>query len=100
MSGRFTASLALALLMPAAAALAQELPPAAQKDLWCGLAFSIIAEEAPGDATPEQRALAERYAEGGAMLTDRARAVYLESGYGEDRLAAHIQTRAPTWRGR
>ena len=89
-------ALAAAALVAVSAAggvsLAQEIPEETQKDLWCGLAFTHVATDAPGDATEEQKALAERFAEGGKVLTDRARAVLLESGYSDEALEKHIET--------
>ena len=61
-----TATLALAaVLLANAPALAQDVPEAVRKDLWCGIAFTIIAREAPGDASAEQKALATRFEDGG-----------------------------------
>lgn len=85
MRGCLAALVALVLGLPFSVA-AQEVPEDTERDLWCGLAFEIIAEQAPGDSTPEQKALAASYAEGGAMLTERARGVYLENGTTEERL--------------
>jgi hypothetical protein len=73
----------LGILAPARA---QEMPETVHRDLWCGLALTLLAEDAPADATDEQRALAARFAEGGTMLTDRARAALLETGLSDDAL--------------
>ena len=43
------------------AALAQEVPDAAKKDLWCGIAFGIISADVPADASDEDKALAKQY---------------------------------------
>ena len=90
MTGRLPALAALATLLTATLAHAQTVPGDTGRDLWCGLAFTIMAEEAPADASPDQKALAESFAAGGAMLTDRAAAILLESGYSDERLAAHM----------
>jgi hypothetical protein len=84
--------IALPLLLLSTAAFAQEVPEATKMDLWCGLAFSIVSEDAPGDATADQKAIIERFAEGGRQLTDRAKAIYLESGFTEENLNAHVDT--------
>ena len=80
------------LFVLSTAAFAQEVPEAAEMDLWCGLAFTIVSEDAPGDVTPDQQAIIDRFAAGGRQLTDRAKAVYLESGYTEQSLNAHLDT--------
>jgi len=77
-----------ALLLPAAA-LAQEVPEAARKELWCGIAFGIIAAELPADASAENQALAARFAAGSATLVARATAAHLEAGYTEPGFAAY-----------
>jgi hypothetical protein len=82
----------LPLLLFSGAAIGQQVPEATEMELWCGLAFTIVAEGAPNDATPEQKALAQRFAEGGQQLIDQARAVYLERGYTEESFAAHIDS--------
>lgn len=90
MTVRLPALAALAALLPATLAHAQSLPSETDRDLWCGLAFTVMAEEAPADASPDQKALAETFAAGGTMLTDRASAILLENGYSDERLAAHL----------
>jgi hypothetical protein len=60
-------------------------------DLWCGLALTHVAAQAPGDASEEQQALAARFAEGGAMLTDRARASLIENGYSDGQLETLVE---------
>jgi hypothetical protein len=87
--------LALPLLLLSTAAFGQEVPDDAVRDLWCGIAFTIVSEDAPGDVTPEQQAVIDRFAEGGRQLTDRAKAIYLESGYTEQSLNAHLDTLQP-----
>ena len=80
------------LLASTAAALAQQVPDAAQKDLWCGLAFGIVAAEAPSDATDEQKAIIKQFADGGEMLVDRAKGGHLQNGYTEETFAAYVET--------
>lgn len=82
---------AAALLLAAGPALAQDAPDAAQKDLWCGLAFGIVAAEAPSDATEEQKAIVKQFADGGQMLVDRAKAAHLQNGYTEETFAAYVE---------
>lgn len=89
---RSAAAFGVLLGLAAAPALSQEMADATRMDLWCGLALTLVAEGAPGDATEEQKALAARFAEGGLMLTDRAKALLLESGFSDDQLAAQVET--------
>lgn len=70
-------------------ALAQEVPEAARKDLWCGLAFGVIAADVPADASDEDKALAKQFADGSVMLIDRATAAHLEAGYDEAGFATY-----------
>ena len=74
------------LAFSSAAVLAQEVPQAAQMDMWCGTAFLLMTREAPTDAGAEKLAEARVYAEGGQRLVDRAIPIYLESGYTDDAL--------------
>lgn len=80
---------ALAALLLPTSALAQQIPEAAQMDLWCGLAFTVLAEDAPDEAPAE---LVARFAEAGKALTDRASAAYLENGFSEQALVARRET--------
>jgi hypothetical protein len=80
----------LSFVLLAGPAFAQSVPEATEMDLWCGLAFTIVAAGAPADATDEQKAVIERFADGGRQLTDRARAILLESGYTEESLNDHL----------
>lgn len=80
------------------AALAQEVPEAAKMDLWCGIAFGVIAADVPADASDEDKALAKQFADGSVMLIDRATAAHMEAGYDETSFAtykteqeAHVQ---------
>lgn len=82
----------LPILLFSTAAAAQQVPEASRMDLWCGLAFTIVAAGAPADAAPEQQAVIDRFAEGGQQLAERAQAVYLENGYTEQSLGAHLDT--------
>lgn len=79
--------LVLTLVLAPAAAFAQEVPAEAQMDLWCGTAFELMTRDAPADATPEKLAAAKVYADGGALLVNRALPIYLESGYSDAALA-------------
>lgn len=82
-------ALALFLLAPAMA-FAQTVPEDAARDLWCGVALGVIAGEAPADLPAERRDLVARFAEGGALLIDRARTAHLENGYTEEQFADHL----------
>jgi hypothetical protein len=75
----------LLVLLPVAA-LAQEVPAVAERDLWCGTALKLMTRDVPADITPEKQAAANVYAEGGQRLIDRAIPIYLESGYSSDML--------------
>lgn len=77
-------------LLPAVA-LAQEVPAEAQMDMWCGTAFELMTRDAPADATPEKLASAKVYADGGALLLERAIPIYLEAGYTDEALADYRQ---------
>jgi hypothetical protein len=68
-------------------AMAQEVPAEAQMDMWCGTAFELMTRDAPADATPEKLASAKVYADGGALLLQRAIPIYLEAGYTDEGLA-------------
>ena len=81
-------SFAALALLPFAA-LAQEVPGEAQMDMWCGTAFELMTRDAPADATPEKLASAKVYADGGALLLQRAIPIYLESGYTDEALAKY-----------
>ncbi|HEV2513870.1 MAG TPA: hypothetical protein VGV07_01360 [Devosia sp.] len=76
-----------ALTLLPRAALAQEVPAEAQMDMWCGTAFELMTRDAPADATPEKLASAKVYADGGALLLQRAIPIYLEAGYTDEALA-------------
>ncbi len=71
------------------AAIAQEVPAEAQMDMWCGTAFELMTRDAPADATPEKLASAKVYADGGALLLQRAIPIYLESGYTDEALSKY-----------
>jgi hypothetical protein len=77
----------LPLILAGTIAHGQEVPKQSVMDLWCGLAFTIVAAEAPSDAPQE---LVDRFAEGGRLLADRASAIYRESGHSEQSLNARI----------
>ncbi|MDB5541732.1 MAG: hypothetical protein JWQ89_3459 [Devosia sp.] len=78
--------LALALPLPAEA---QEVPPEARMDLWCGIALDLMTRDPPADATPEKVAAAKVYSDGAQLLVQRAIPIYLESGYTDEALAAY-----------
>jgi hypothetical protein len=82
-------SILLLVLAPAmctgGAALAQEVPAAAERDLWCGTAFELMVADEPADASPA----AEPYVEGAKRLIQRALPIYLESGYSDAALATY-----------
>lgn len=63
------------------AAFAQEAPEAARMDLWCGIAFNILASGVNSAAPPETQALAKQFVEGAAMLLERATTAHLQAGY-------------------
>ncbi|MHB1110247.1 MAG: hypothetical protein ACYCZU_08030 [Devosia sp.] len=71
------------------ATFAQEAPEAAKMDLWCGIAFNIVASDIPSDATEEQKAVVMQYTDGAQMLIDRATAAHMEAGYDDASFAAH-----------
>jgi hypothetical protein len=78
-----------ALTLLPLAALAQEVQDEAQMDMWCGTAFELMTRDAPADATPEKLASAKVYADGGALLLQRAIPIYLESGYTDEALVKY-----------
>jgi len=81
--------LALPLVLLAGAAMAQEVPAEAERDLWCGTAFELMVADEPADASPEKLAAARPYQEGAALLIQRALPIYLESGYSDAALATY-----------
>jgi hypothetical protein len=80
-------------LIPAAllatVTFAQEAPEPAKKDLWCGIAFGIVASGIPADAPEEAQAEAKKMADDSALLIDRATLAHMEAGYDEAGFAAH-----------
>lgn len=85
-------SLALiAILLLPGTALAQEVPPEAERDLWCGTAFELMVADEPADASSEKLAAATPYQEGAKRLIQRALPIYLESGYSDAALASYRQ---------
>lgn len=76
------------LLLAATPAWAQQVPETVRRDLWCGLAFAHMANDAPADATAEQKELAARFDAGAQVLIDRARTAYRERGTSEESLNA------------
>lgn len=77
-------------LIASAPAQAQEVPPQAALDLWCGTAFAMLAAGTPDDSGPDKRALAKGYADAGDRLIQRALPLYLESGY-TDRALSNLR---------
>jgi hypothetical protein len=84
-----------ALLLFTASAFAQEVPEASTKDLWCGIAFGVIVSNVPADLNEQQQANVKRFADGGVMLVDRAKAAHLENGFTEETFATHLTTLTP-----
>jgi hypothetical protein len=82
---------ALLLVFAPVAALAQEVPPDAERDLWCGTAFELMVADEPADASPEKLAMAQPFVEGAHRLIQRALPIYLESGYSDPALLAYRQ---------
>ncbi len=99
-------------LLLSSAALSQEAPEAAYKDLWCGLAFTVAGSDAPytpedlaaaqaaGDAaTDEQRFIIEHstlagyYVPAGQGLVDRAGTAYKAAGFTDETFEAERTTR-------
>lgn len=76
----------LCITLGATPGLAQEVPLAAQKDLWCGTAFDLMTRDV---STREGKApaAAAPFIEGSQMLIKRALPIYLESGYSDAALA-------------
>ena len=83
----------LLILVPAVflatAALAQQAPETAVRDLWCGIAFGLVAADIPADATAEQKAVVADFVAGAAMLVERATIAHLEAGYDEAAFDTH-----------
>jgi hypothetical protein len=80
----------LPLLIPAfaclsGAAMAQDVPAEAERDLWCGTAFELMVADEPAEASPA----AEPYREGARHLVQRALPIYLESGISDAALASY-----------
>jgi hypothetical protein len=81
--------IAVALVLVPAVALAQDIPLAAAKDMWCGTAFMLMTRDAPADATAGKIASVKVYADGADMLIQRALPIYLESGFTDAALASY-----------
>ena len=75
--------LLIALVSPAAPALAQVMPPDVEKTLWCGLALDALATDivAGGGADKEMRDRAN-------SLLSRGHLAMLASGYSDEQVAA------------
>lgn len=83
--------LAFLLIIAPVAALAQDVPADAERDLWCGTAFELMVSDEPADASPEKLGMAEPYVEGARRLIQRALPIYLKSGYSDAALLAYRQ---------
>ena len=83
--------LALLLVLAPVAALAQEVPPEAERDLWCGTAFELLVADEPADASAEKRAAAKPYQDGAKLLIQRALPIYLEAGFSDAALLTYRQ---------
>jgi hypothetical protein len=79
-------------LLFATVASGQEVAEESAKDLWCGIAFGLIAATLPADADDQQKALAQQYADGSAMLVERSKPAHLAGGYTEETFTAHVET--------
>lgn len=79
------------LMLGPIAALAQEVPAAAERDLWCGTAFELMVADEPADASSEKLAAALPYQEGAHRLVQRALPIYLEAGYTDAALLTYRQ---------
>lgn len=87
MNTRFAVSFVAVSLLLVAPLRAQEVPLAAQKDLWCGTAFELMTRDAGVGQDGKPPPAAAPYIEGSQMLIKRALPIYLESGYSDDALA-------------
>jgi hypothetical protein len=85
-------ALAVPFVLFASAALAQDVPEATAKDLWCGIAFGIISSDAPVDVTEEQKGIIEAYRLGGDELVSRAKTAHLERGFTEETFAGRVES--------
>jgi hypothetical protein len=66
--------------------------PETSRNLWCGLAFRIVTEEAPSEN--QDKAVVRQYAEGGRTLLAAAEDAYRAGGYSAEAFAAHLELRA------
>jgi hypothetical protein len=83
--------IALLVILVPGAALAQEVPTEAERDLWCGTAFELMVADEPADASAEKLAAAKPYHDGAEFLIQRALPIYLESGYSDAALLTYRQ---------
>lgn len=83
--------LTLMLVLVPSFALAQEVPAEAERDLWCGTAFSLLVADEPADTSAEKLAVVRPYQEGAKRLIQRALPIYLESGFSDAALEAYRQ---------
>jgi hypothetical protein len=85
-------TLTIPALLLATSAMAQEVPADSVKDLWCGIAFGIVSENAPTDVTEDQKAVIQAYTDGGQMLIERAKTAHLANGYTDESFATHLDS--------
>lgn len=85
----FASALLLATSATARDGVPAGVPEGAYRDLWCGLAFTLAADEVGGETTPLQQAVIPRYTEGATMLIERAAAGYRQAGRSEQWFATH-----------
>ena len=61
------------------------------RNLWCGLAFSIVVADAPTEN--QDKEVVRQYAEGGKALLAAAEQAYRAGGYSEAAFEAHLENR-------
>ncbi len=81
--------LVLPLILLPGVALGQEVPPEAERDLWCGTAFELMVADEPADASAEKLDAARPFREGAERLIQRALPIYLESGFSDAALETY-----------
>ncbi len=79
------------VLLAAGPVLAQQVPEQSKMDLWCGLAFGIVATDAPVDVSDGQETIIRQLAEGGERLVGQAKAAYLENGHSDASFATEFE---------
>lgn len=83
--------LALPVLAFATAAMAQTVPDASKKDLWCGIAFGIVSADVPPDLPDDQKAVVQQFHDGGIKLVEQAKAAHLANGYTEETFGPYYE---------